>query len=47
MLRTAFAETLRDPEFLKDAERSKLDTDLVTGEEVETVLKNAINAPPE
>ena len=35
----AFAATLRDPEFLKDAERSKLDTDLVTGEEVDAVLK--------
>jgi hypothetical protein len=45
VLRTAFAETLRDPEFLKDGERSKLDTDLVTGEEVEAVLKEAANAP--
>jgi hypothetical protein len=44
VLRTAFAETLRDPEFLKDGERSKLDTDLVTGEEVEAVLKEAANA---
>jgi tripartite-type tricarboxylate transporter receptor subunit TctC len=45
VLRTAFAETLRDPEFLKDGERSKLDTDLVTGAEVDAVLKEAANAP--
>src|SRR5262245_1520540 len=44
-LRSAFAATLRDPEFRKDAERSKLDFDLVTGEEVDTVLKDAAAAP--
>jgi hypothetical protein len=38
---------LRDPEFLKDAERSKIDTNLVTGEELDTVLKDATNAPAE
>jgi tripartite-type tricarboxylate transporter receptor subunit TctC len=46
-LRSAFAATLRDPEFRKDAERSRVDFDLVTGEEVDTVLKNAAAAPPE
>ena len=47
VLRAAFVATLRDPEFLKDAKRSNLDTDLVPGEEVDTVLKEATNAPPE
>ena len=47
VLRSAFAATLRDPDFRKDAERSKLDTDLVTGEEVDTVLKDAATAPAE
>jgi tripartite-type tricarboxylate transporter receptor subunit TctC len=47
VLRTAFAQTLRDPEFRKDAERAKLDTDLVTGEEVEAQLKDAASAPPD
>jgi tripartite-type tricarboxylate transporter receptor subunit TctC len=46
-LRAAFNATLRDPEFLKDAERSKIDTNLVTGEELDTVLKDATNAPAE
>jgi tripartite-type tricarboxylate transporter receptor subunit TctC len=47
VLRSAFAATLRDPEFRKDAERSKLDTDLVTAENVETLLKDAAAAPTE
>jgi tripartite-type tricarboxylate transporter receptor subunit TctC len=45
VLRAAFAKTLRDPQFLQDAARSKLDTDLVTAEEVDTVLKDAADAP--
>ena len=47
VLRAAFAATLRDPEFKKDADRSKLEFDLVTGEEVDTVLKDAAAAPAE
>jgi len=47
VLRAAFAATLRDPEFLKDAERSKLETNLVPAEEVDTVLKDAAAAPPD
>jgi tripartite-type tricarboxylate transporter receptor subunit TctC len=46
-LRAGFAATLRDPEFRKDAERARLDTDLVTAEEVDTVLRNAAASPPE
>ncbi len=45
VLRDAFAATLRDPEFLKDAARAKLDVDLVTGAEVDKVLKDASTAP--
>ena len=44
-LRSAFAATMRDPDFLKEAEKAKLDVDLVTGAEVDTVLKNAATAP--
>jgi tripartite-type tricarboxylate transporter receptor subunit TctC len=44
-LRTAFAETLRDPEFRQDAEKAKIDFDLVTAEEVDSVLKTAASAP--
>jgi tripartite-type tricarboxylate transporter receptor subunit TctC len=46
-LRAAFAATLRDPEFRKDAERSSIDFELVTAEEVDNVLKEAASAPAE
>jgi tripartite-type tricarboxylate transporter receptor subunit TctC len=45
VLRKAFAETLRDEAFRKDAERARLDTDLVTAGEVSTVLKDTASAP--
>jgi tripartite-type tricarboxylate transporter receptor subunit TctC len=44
-LRTAFAATLRDPAFLQDAERARLDVSLVTGEEVDALLKESAGAP--
>jgi tripartite-type tricarboxylate transporter receptor subunit TctC len=47
VLRSAFAATMRDPDFLKDAEKAQLDVDLVTGAEVDTVLKEAAAAPVE
>ena len=47
VLRSAFAATMRDPEFLKEAEKAKLDVDLVTGEEVDAVLKDAAAASVE
>ncbi len=47
ILRDAFAATMRDPAFIEEAARGNIEVSLVTGEEVDTVLKNAINAPPE
>jgi tripartite-type tricarboxylate transporter receptor subunit TctC len=44
-LRAAFAATLRDPAFLQDAERSRLDVSPVTGEEVEALLRESADAP--
>jgi tripartite-type tricarboxylate transporter receptor subunit TctC len=44
-LRRAFEATMKDPEFIKDAERSKIDIELVTAREVEDVLKTAAKAP--
>ena len=46
VLRSAFAAALRDPDFQKDAAQARLPIDLVTGEEVDEVLKNAAAAPP-
>ena len=47
VIRAAFAATLTDPEFLKDAERTGLEIDLVTGEEAEDVIKTGANTPPD
>jgi tripartite-type tricarboxylate transporter receptor subunit TctC len=44
-LRKAFDATMRDPAFLADAKKTKLDVDLVTGQEVDQVLKDAATAP--
>jgi tripartite-type tricarboxylate transporter receptor subunit TctC len=46
-LRSAFAATLRDPAFQQDAAQARLDTDLVTGEDVDNLLKESAAAPPE
>jgi tripartite-type tricarboxylate transporter receptor subunit TctC len=47
VLRDAFNATLTDPEFLKDAEKTGLEIDLVTGEEAEGVIKAGAASPPE
>ena len=47
VLRTAFAETLRDPELLQDAQRARIDISLVTGAEVDAPLKQTAGAPAE
>ena len=39
MLRKAFVESLKDPEFIADAKKSRLDTDPLTGEEVEKIVR--------
>ena len=46
-LRSAFAATLRDPAFLQDAKRTRLDVSLVTGAETDALLKNSAGAPQE
>jgi tripartite-type tricarboxylate transporter receptor subunit TctC len=45
-LRSAFAATLRDPAFLKDAQQARLPIDLVTGAEADKLLKDSTAAPP-
>jgi len=44
-LRAGFAATLRDPAFLQDAKRTRLDVALVTGEEIDALLKDSAAAP--
>jgi len=38
LLRKAFVATLKDPDFLADAKKSRLDTDPLTGEEIEKIV---------
>lgn len=46
ILRNAFQATLRDKEFLAEAEKSKLGIQPVTGEEIETLIQNTLNLNP-
>jgi tripartite-type tricarboxylate transporter receptor subunit TctC len=45
-LRDAFAASLRDPQLLADAAAANTDIDLVTGEEVERIIKQAFATSP-
>jgi hypothetical protein len=38
ILRKAFVDTLKDTEFIADAKKSRLDTDPLTGEEIEKIV---------
>jgi tripartite-type tricarboxylate transporter receptor subunit TctC len=44
-LRDAFDATMKDPEFLKEAEKQKLDIDPVSGAELEKVVKTVYATP--
>jgi tripartite-type tricarboxylate transporter receptor subunit TctC len=46
LLRKAFAETLKDAEFVADAKKSKLDIDALTGEEVEKIVAGLFKMDP-
>lgn len=44
VLREAFEATMKDPEFLKDAERTKTEVELVTGAQIDQILMSAATA---
>lgn len=46
LLRKAFMDTMRDPEFLAEAKKANLDLDLVTGEELEKIIANFFKLEP-
>lgn len=46
-LREAFTKTMKDPKFLAETKKKKLDIDPTTGEEVETPTKEVMSQPPE
>ena len=45
LMRKAFDATLKDPAFLADAERSRLEVDPVTGAQMEKMIKQAFETP--
>jgi tripartite-type tricarboxylate transporter receptor subunit TctC len=45
-LRDAFNKTMKDPDFLAEAKKKKLDIDPTTGEEVEALTKDVMSQPP-
>jgi tripartite-type tricarboxylate transporter receptor subunit TctC len=47
LLRTALAETMRDPGFLADMAKLKIDVDPVSGDEIAQVVNETIGASPE
>jgi len=46
LLRKAFLETLKDPEFLADAQKSKLEVDPMTGEDLERTVLGLVKLNP-
>ncbi len=47
LLRSAFMETVRDPKFLKDAERLKRPIDPMNGATLQAAIDNVLASPPE
>jgi tripartite-type tricarboxylate transporter receptor subunit TctC len=47
MLREAFTKTMKDPEFLAETKKKRLDIDPTTGDDVETITKEVMSQPPE
>ena len=47
MLRKAFEDTLKDPEFLKDARRQDLNVDAISGEELANIIASVYRTPPD
>jgi tripartite-type tricarboxylate transporter receptor subunit TctC len=46
LLRMAFQQTMKDPEFLAEAKRSKLDIEPVTGETLEKIINGFFQTDP-
>jgi tripartite-type tricarboxylate transporter receptor subunit TctC len=47
MLRDAFNATMKDPEFLAELDKRKFDLDPTSGEELDKIVKDALNQPPD
>jgi len=47
ILREAFLKTMGDPEVIAEAKKGRMDIDITTGEELETLVKEIFDSPPE
>ena len=47
ILRDAYVKTLSDPDVLEEAKKGRMDVDPATGEELETLVKEIFDSPPE
>ena len=47
MLREAYVQAIKDPELLAEGKKSRMDVDPSTGEELQTLLNEILNQPPE
>jgi hypothetical protein len=45
-LRTAFEETMQDPEFRADAEKRQLDLEFTSGAEIQSIIEKIYKTPP-
>lgn len=46
-LRSAFQQALKDPELLAEAKKSRMDVDPVSGEELEKLIREVLDQPPD
>jgi len=46
LLRKAFMETMKDPEFLADTQKAKLDLDPIDGEEIQKQVRELFKLEP-
>jgi tripartite-type tricarboxylate transporter receptor subunit TctC len=46
-LRKAFAATMKDPEFVAEATKMKMDLSIATGEEAQAIAASVVDTPPE
>jgi tripartite-type tricarboxylate transporter receptor subunit TctC len=47
ILREAYAKVLKDPELVAEVNRSRLDMEPSSGEEIETIIRDVMDQPPE
>ena len=47
ILREAFSKTMKDPEFLAEIKKRNYELDPTSGEELESIVKEAMSQPPE